>query len=110
MSFVGKIKKSVKNAATVALGAQYARYYKKNTVKDNVIFYCAHYGSGMLCSPYAIFRGLMASGEFDRYEHIWQINDPQERELLEAEYGAYSNVQFVAKNRDSYFYALASTK
>ena len=110
MSFVGKIKKSVKNAATVALGAQYARYYKKNTVKENVIFYCAHYGSGMLCSPYAIFRGLMASGEFDRYEHIWQINDPEERALLEAEYGGYGNVKFVAKNSGAYFDALTSAK
>ena len=110
MSLIGKIKRPLKNAATIALGARYARCYQKYAVRENVIFYCSHYGSGMLCSPYAIFRTLMASEEFGRYEHIWQINDPEERARLKAEYGGYGNVKFVAKNSAAYFRALTSAK
>ena len=58
MGFLGKIKKSAGSAATVGLGALYVRYYKKNKVDARQIFYCSHYGSGMLCSPYAIFKTL----------------------------------------------------
>lgn len=110
MGGLRKIKKSVGGAATVALGAQYVRYYQKNAVKENVIFYCSHYGSGMLCSPYAIFRALMQSEDFANYEHIWQINDPQERALLAEEYATYDNVKFVGKNSAGYFDAITSAK
>lgn len=110
MGVLGKIKKSVGGAATVALGAQYVRYYKKNSVRENVIFYCSHYGAGMLCSPYAIFRALMQSEDFGQYEHIWQINDPAERALLTEEYAAYANVKFVGKNSAGYFDAITSAK
>lgn len=110
MSFVNKIKKTVSSAATVALGAQYVRYYKKNAVDENMIFYCSHYGSGMLCSPYAIFRTLMQSEDFCKYRHIWQINDSAERALLAQEYAAYDNVEFVGKNSSGYFDAVTSAK
>lgn len=110
LGFLGKIKKSAGSAATVGLGALYVRYYKKNAVDERQIFYCSHYGSGMLCSPYAIFRALLQSKDFARYTHIWQINDPAERALLAEEYAAYDNVKFVGKNSVDYFNAITSAK
>ena len=107
---MSKIKKSAGSAATVALGAQYVRYYRKNDIDENMIFYCSHYGSGMICSPYAIFRALMQSDDFGKYTHVWQINDPTERALLAEEYAAYDNVKFVGKNSGEYFDALTSAK
>ena len=110
LGILGKIKKSASSAATVGLGTLYVRYYKKNKVDARQIFYCSHYGSGMLCSPYAIFKTLLQSADFEKYTHIWQINDPAERALLAEEYAAYDNVKFVGKNSAGYFNAITSAK
>ncbi|MGN0475577.1 MAG: hypothetical protein ACI4IJ_10850, partial [Acutalibacteraceae bacterium] len=80
MSAAGKLKKSLGKCATKALGAKYVSHYNKNEINENMIFYTSHQGAGMVCSPYAIFTALMKSDEFDDYEHVWQINDPRERE------------------------------
>lgn len=110
MSIVKKIKKAASGAATVGLGSLYVHYYKKNRVDEHTVFYCSHYGTGMVCSPYAIFRTLLASEDFGSYTHIWQINDPEERALLAEEYAAYDNVKFVGKNSVGYFNAITSAK
>lgn len=110
MSIVGKLKKTLGNLATVSLGAHYVRYYRKNAIDEHLIFYSAHQGAGMLCSPYALFKELMSSDEFDRYQHVWQINDPKERALLAREYGHLPNLRFVGKNSAGYFDAITSAK
>ncbi len=110
MSVVGKLKKSLGKCATWALGAKYLSHYQKNEINKNMIFYTSHQGAGMLCSPYAMFATMMKSDEFQNYEHIWQINDPKERALLEAEYSGCDNVRFVCKNSAEHFDALTSAK
>ena len=69
----------------MALAAKYAKFYKRTAVDENLIFYSAHQGAGMLCGPYAIFRKLMESRDFDDYTHVWQINDPREKKQLKKE-------------------------
>lgn len=110
MSAAGKFKKSLGSCATIALGAKYVSHYNKNEIKENMIFYTSHQGAGMVCSPYAIFTALMKSDEFDDYEHVWQINDSGEREILRKEYSGCGNVRFVGKNSAEYFDALTSAK
>ena len=102
--------KLIKKLPTVALGARYAKYYRKNHVDEYTIFYSSHQGAGMVCGPYAIFRSLMKSRDFDRYDHVWQINDPAERKQLQKEFGDWTNVIFVEKNSPGYFNALTSAK
>ncbi len=104
------IKKLIKKLPTMALAAKYAKYYKRNKVDENLIFYSSHQGAGMLCGPYAIFRKLMDSREFDNYTHVWQINDPAEQKQLKKEYCDWTNVRFVEKNSDGYFKALTRAK
>ena len=108
MGIVGKIRKMTGSLATILLGAKYVSCYKKNTVCKDTIFYSAHQGAGMICGPYAIFRQLMESGDFRKYRHIWQINDSNERALLQKEYADFENITFVGKNSGGYFKALAS--
>ncbi len=104
------IKNIIKKLPTMALAAKYARYYKKNEVDENMIFYSSHQGAGMLCGPYAIFRKLMESREFDSYTHVWQINDPAEQKQLKKEYCDWTNVKFIVKNSRGYFNALTRAK
>ena len=104
------MKNIIKKLPTIALAAKYARYYNKNQVDENMIFYSSHQGAGMLCGPYAIFRKLMETREFDNYIHVWQINDPTEQKQLKKEYCDWTNVKFVQKNSSGYFNALTSAK
>ena len=104
------IRKTINKLPTMVLAAKYAKYYKRNKVDENTIFYSSHHGAGMLCGPYAIFRRLMQSREFDSYEHVWQIDDPAERRQLQKEYGDWTNVSFVEKNSRGYFKALTRAK
>lgn len=104
------IGKRLKKLPTVALGAKYSKYYRKNQVDPFTIFYSSHHGAGMLCGPYAIFRKMMESREFDRYDHVWQIDDPAECKQLKKEYGDWTNVSFVEKNSSGYFNALTRAK
>ena len=92
------------------LAAKYAGYYRRNKVNENRIFYSSHHGAGMLCGPYAFFRKLMESREFDFYDHVWQIDDPDECKQLKKEFGDWTNVRFVKKNSIGYFNALTSAK
>ena len=104
------IKKTVKKLPTVALAAKYAKYFNRTPVDENMIFYSSHQGAGMLCGPYAIFRKLMESREFDYYTHVWQINDAAEKKHLQKEFGDWTNVRFVEKNSSGYFKALTGAK
>ena len=104
------IKKTVKNLPTMILAGRYAKYYKRNRVNEGLIFYSSHQGAGMLCGPYAIFRRLMETREFDKYTHVWQIDDPAERKQLKKELADWTNVIFVEKNSAGYFNALTSAK
>lgn len=104
------LKSFIKKLPTLALAAKYAKFYKRTAVDENLIFYSAHQGAGMLCGPYAIFRKLMESRDFDDYTHVWQINDPREKKQLKKELCDWTNVRFVEKNSKGYFKALTSAK
>ena len=102
--------KICKRLPTMALVAKYVKYYKRTPVDENVIFYSSHHGAGMICGPYAIFRKMMESRDFDCYTHVWQIDDPAERKQLKKELCDWTNVKFVEKNSRGYFRALTGAK
>ena len=104
------IQNIIKKMPTMALAAKYAGFYKRTAVDENVIFYSSHQGAGMLCGPYAIFRKLMESRDFDYYTHVWQINDRREKKQLKKELCDWTNVKFVKKNSRGYFKALTGAK
>ena len=104
------IQNIIRKLPTVLLAARYSKHYRRNEVDKFTIFYSSHHGAGMLCGPYAVFRKMMETKEFDRYDHVWQIDDPAECRQLRKEYGDWTNVRFVTKNSSGYFNALTSAK
>ncbi len=102
--------KVLKKLPAISLAAKYAEQYRRNDVDKFTIFYSSHQGAGMLCGPYAVFRKMTETKEFDRYDHIWEINDPAEYKQLKKEYGDWTNVWFVKKDTRGYFNALTSAK
>ena len=102
--------KILKNMPAVSQAAKYAEHYRRNAVDRYTIFYSSHHGAGMTCGPYAVFRRMMETREFDRYDHIWEINDPVEYKQLKKEFGDWTNVRFVKKDTGGYFNALTSAK
>ena len=79
------MKNIIKKWPTMLLAAKYAKHFRRNKVDETMIFYSAHQGAGMLCGPYAIFRRLMESRLFDSFVHVWQINDAEEKKMLESQ-------------------------
>lgn len=89
---------------------KFAIAYEQNEIKDNVIFYEAYMGRGMLCNPYTIFCFLIERKEGEHYEHVWSIEDFEDNKAILSEYEQYSNVRFVKRESDEYIEALTTAK
>lgn len=90
--------------------AKYAEYLENYEIKDNYILYEAFAGRGMTCSPYAIFKYLMTQADFQKYVHVWVIEDFEDNQKQIARYEAYDNVRFVQYQSEEYREALATAK
>ena len=52
----------------------YAKYYKKNNVKEYQILYQVRDGKSITDSPYAIFKSLIQQPRYRKYKHIWVVD------------------------------------
>ncbi len=88
----------------------YSEYHQKEELEETWVLYESHDGIGMLCNPYAIFRAFQKMPEFDKYIHIWVIDNDEERQILQEEYSNYTNVFFIRYCNKAYAYFLAKAK
>ena len=88
----------------------YPQYHQQEKLEEDWIFYESHDGIGMLCNPYAIFRAFLGMPEFEKYIHIWVIDNDEEMQLLLEEYKDYKNVFFIHYCNRAYAYFLAKAK
>lgn len=88
---------------------EYAKYYKKNKIK-NIVLYEAFAARGMLCSPYALFKAFMQRTDFDKYEHVWAIYDMDDNAYILEKYKNIPNVHFVQYDSKEYLKVLTEAK
>ena len=86
---------------------QWVRYYRSVKLDPSLVLYQAYSGASMSCSPYAIFRELLADPEFSQLKHVWVLDSYDEIALRSAEYAAHPNVRFVRYQTADYLKALA---
>ena len=84
----------------------YAKYYKKNNVKEYQILYQVRDGKSITDSPYAIFKSLIQQPRYRKYKHIWVVDHHETLLFYKARFKYYKNVEFVIKESREYLKAL----
>jgi CDP-glycerol glycerophosphotransferase len=83
----------------------YAELLETVVLRENVILYESFFGAAITCSPYALFRQVLAYPFRDDLLHVWVVNGhtpvPQWMRSLH-------NVVFVRKDSDGYWRYLAT--
>lgn len=88
---------------------RYTRYFKKTKIKNNMILYESFHGAAINDNPYAIFKYIIKDPQFQKYVHVWVLND-DEGNLYAEKYRKYHNVTFVKVNSRRYLKYLTEAK
>lgn len=108
-SFIRKCKKKVSSLKKRYRNSQIAKYVEL-PIEEKAVVYDAFSGLGILDSPRAIFKGLLAREEFKDYTHIWVVADPKlSKENLD-EFRDMPNVKIVKRDSLAYVKHLCTAK
>jgi len=83
----------------------YNHYVQDLPIREKTIVYESFGGVAMGCNPLAIFRRLLASGEYREWTHVWILD---EKGKIPKEYRGLGNVIFVRKESDLYLRYVAT--
>lgn len=89
---------------------KFAEAYKRQKVNENKILYESYWGRGMIDNPYAIFLELMSRDKYQKFTHIWVLDDFEKNGPVLQKYQNNPQVQFVLFGSQEYLNALASAK
>ena len=84
--------------------------YVKLPIDENCVFFDAFSGLGVLDSPRAIFKNLMARDEFKNYKFVWAINDAKIAKRNLNEFAKNPNVIFIKRHSKKYAKYLSTAK
>lgn len=102
--------KSYYDMNNISLIMDYAKCFEKLEVQKNRILYQSRDGKSMSDSPYAIFKYLMESSEFNDYIHIWACESNEVRKYYKKRYKHLKNVEFVVIHGKEYLKELSICK
>jgi len=94
----------------ISLIMDYAKYYKKLSVKENRILYQSRDGKNMSDSPYAIFKYLINNSKYNNFIHVWACESNEIRKYYKRKYRHLENVKFVVIHGDEYLKELSQCK
>lgn len=100
----------IEAGSMAALRLAYADMYENNLVQEHVILYEAYAGRGLICSPYAIFKCFLTRPDFEKYEHVWVLENMETEKETIARYKKYNNVKFVQRDTLEYCQKLCEAK
>ena len=90
--------------------ARYARYYHYLKINENLVFFEAFLGRGMLCGPYALFREMLNDPYYKRFKYVWVLDDFKYHRDLMQRYHGCKNVKFVKYMSRQYLKELCRAK
>ncbi len=100
----------VRARKSMAWKRRYSEYAQYQPIEKKWVLYESHFGIGMVCNPYAIFKAFQRDELFEDFVHIWVIDDERELIRLKKEYKDFKNVKFVRYGSVGYAYFLAKSK
>lgn len=111
MDFKGILKNFSRNMLNEEFSrrTQFTKNYNRNKVKNNIVFYESFHGKAMNDNPFAIFKYLVNSHEYDHLIHVWSLNDVTDNEYVKY-YSKFKNVKFVTPYTKDYYYYLTVAK
>ena len=101
--------KQVHNTKNGLFLEKYINYYNL-PVKDNFILYESFCGQGIIDNPYALFQAFMKRSDFSDYQHIWVVDNFEDKWYQIMEYSIYPNVRFIKYGSDEYLKYLSISK
>ena len=102
-----KLLRTARHSRRVA-PAEWRAFVRRLPVKRNTVFYEAFAGSGMLCNPEAIFRGLLADPTQQHLTHVWALREPRRQAAALKAFDGDKRVRFVKYRSARYFKELAT--
>lgn len=108
-----KLKKDLrKRARRAALNNRRAKmaHYMKLPIEDKTVLYDAFSGLGILDSPRALFKAMLAREEFHDFTHVWTVSNEQASKLNLDEFRHLPNVKFVTRMGNEYLKYLCTAK
>ena len=100
----------IKKNPYLQYAAAYYKARKRYNVEDNIVFYEAYFGRGLMCNPMAIFQQLLGDERYAGLVHVWNVESTPFNETIKERYKQYSNVVFVEPNSKEYFEYLSKAK
>jgi CDP-glycerol glycerophosphotransferase len=85
----------------------YAEYYERYELEDNIILYESYHGGSFSCNPYAIFQSIYKDERFSNYRHVWVINDKRQ---IPKHLKVDTQIIFITRGSDLYMRHLAKVK
>ena len=110
MGILGKVKNKFGNLKETKRRMKYASLYKKLPINESVVLYDSFMSRGLLDNPYAIFKKLRSSGEFNNLKHVWAIEDMEGNAPIIKQFENDGNVKFVKRHSKEYLKALTEAK
>lgn len=86
---------------------QYTEAIEFLPIEENTIMYESFGGTSISCNPYAIFKEIIESEEFNNWTHIWVLDDVSK---LPEKYRNKDNIIICSRDSDNYIRSLATTK
>lgn len=90
--------------------AEWRAFVRTLPIKQDTVFYESFSGSGMLCNPEAIFRGLLADPAQQHLTHVWALKEPRRHAAARRDFGGDRRVRFVKYRSARYFKELATAR
>lgn len=90
--------------------AEVLAYWSARPVDDGLVFYESFNGNGVLDSPEAVFRAVLADPEHRGLRHVWSLSDENDNSAVRAEFAADPRVRFVRPGSGSYLRARTTAR
>ena len=92
--------------------AQWVAHWRRRPVRRDTVLYESTFGAGLIDSPYAIFRHLLAAPDQGHLRHVWVVADPDRRRRASEHLRALGldegRVRLVGYRTPAYFRHLAT--
>ncbi|OFE14573.1 hypothetical protein BA895_09445 [Humibacillus sp. DSM 29435] len=88
--------------------SEYRAWVRTLPIEPDDVLYESFAGNGMLDSPEALFRALLADPEQQHRKHVWVLDEPRRHRGTTDEFSADRRVRFVRRGSRAYHRALAT--